>query len=417
MAAAGAGQTYVLWSSGDIVVYANLAEPGLVRQIPADTDFDRNLQAGVDASGSLVAAWEGDRRGVGNSVVTGVIAAPGQAPPPAVHLTPAGADRALDDLAVAADGSALALPTHNPGSYATTLQVDGALRPAGGVFGPVEDVTGLQDVRRYQFDDAAAAVAPGGRALAAWSAADHSGTLNQRLFVSERDTTPPVVGAIAVPATATVGERAGFAAVAGDVLSGTTISWDFGDGSQADGGDVSHVFGAPGAATVTITATDASATAPRPARSSPWLPRRGARGRRPGPGPGTLTAVGSHRAGRSRSSSVSNRRFRVARKRATTQIAGRSRKRSPVGTALRLTLSERSTLAIAISSKAQAQDGRARHARARAVGPGRATIAFSGRARRTRAAGRRPTGHGHRDRRRGQPVEARAKVKFTVVKT
>ena len=64
-------------------------------------------------------------------------------------------------------------------------------------------------------------------------------------------------GDIAVPATATAGQAVALSAPATDALSGAaTVRWDFGDGSQASGANVSHVFANAGTTTVTITATD-----------------------------------------------------------------------------------------------------------------------------------------------------------------
>ena len=369
VAAAGGGRAYVLWHSSSRVALADLANPGQILQVPADTDFRSNLQAEADGSGTLVAAWEAAPRDR-DTLVAAVVVPPGQAPPPATRLTQVGPERSLADLAVAPDGSALALPQHGSG-FNTSFQIDGLLRTGGSAFGPVEDISGPQDVSRLGFSQSEAAVAPGGRAVAVWAAADHSGTLNQRLRLSERDTAAPVLGTIAVPATATVGERAGFAATAGDILSGTTISWDFGDGSQADGGVVDHVFGQPGPAVVTITATDEAGNSASEQRVVAVQPA-------PGPGPSDEPAADRTRPTVSRVS-LTNKRFRVTR-RGTAQIAAAKRKkRVPAGTALRLTLSERATLAIAIERRKVVRGTLVRAS----AGPGAVTIPFSGRVGRT----------------------------------
>jgi hypothetical protein len=173
----------------------------------------------------------------------------------------------------------------------------------------------------------------------------------------------PALGTIAVPATATVGEHVGFAATAGDALSGTTISWDFGDGSRADGGVVDHVFGRPGPAVVTITATDEAGNSISERRVVAVQP---APGDPAGPDPDRTPPVIS-RAG------VTNRRFRVSR-RATAQIAGRKR-RTPAGTVLRLGLSERATLAVSIGHGNVVRGTLVRAS----AGPGDVTVPFSGR--------------------------------------
>jgi hypothetical protein len=75
-----------------------------------------------------------------------------------------------------------------------------------------------------------------------------------------------VIGGVAVPARATVGDAVAMSGRASDALSRVTITWDFGDGSQATGGSVRHTFGTPGAHVVTVRAVDGAgntASAPR----------------------------------------------------------------------------------------------------------------------------------------------------------
>jgi hypothetical protein len=349
------------------VVFADLANPAQILQVPADTDFRGSLQADVDGSGALVAAWEAAPRDR-DTLIAAVVVPPGQAPPAATRLTQVGPERSLGDLAVAPDGTALVLPQHGSG-FDTAFQLDGLLRTGGTTFGPVEDISGPQDSSRLGFSQSQAAVGPGGRAVAVWAAADHSGTLNQRLRLSERDTAPPALGTIAVPATATVGQKVGFAATAGDILSGTTISWDFGDGSQADGGVVDHVYGRPGPAVVTITATDEAGNSTSEQRVVAVQPAPGSGPA--GPDADTTAPVVSK-------ASLTNKRFRVTR-RGTAQVAASKRRRVPAGTALRFSLSERSTLAIAIERRKVVRGTLVRAS----AGPGRVTIPFSGRIGRT----------------------------------
>ena len=59
------------------------------------------------------------------------------------------------------------------------------------------------------------------------------------------------------------------AAAATDRVSPVSMSWSFGDGGIATGGAVAHAFGAPGAFTVTATATDAAGNADEPDASGP----------------------------------------------------------------------------------------------------------------------------------------------------
>ncbi len=375
--AAGGGHTYVVWlrrSDQPVVNYEDVATGGAPLTIPTDPFFD-DLLVGADGSGALIVAGQADPPGSDNPAVSAAIVPAGTAPGPAVRLTPAGIGRQLDALAVASDGTALLLPDRVSSSFTATLQAEASLRPAGGAFGAPEDVSGLQDGVRDAPQSAGAAVAPGGRALALWSAADHSGTANQRLHVSEFDATPPAFGAITVPATATVGQRVAVSATASDALSATTVTWDFGDGSQADGDSVSHVFGEPGTSTVTVTATDAAGNSVTQTRVIAVAPA-------PTPTP-TGTPV-DRTAPVISGVSVSHARFRVGAP-ATAQIAAGRRKarRAPVGTVFRLTLSEHATLVIAIRQRNRGGSVlRGTLVRTR-TGPGAAAIAFSGRIGRT----------------------------------
>jgi hypothetical protein len=78
------------------------------------------------------------------------------------------------------------VPDVNSGMF----QLQAAVRPAGGVFGGLEQVSGAQEGSNDQLFDAAAAAAPAGRELVLWPGADTFGARNVRLHLSERDATP-----------------------------------------------------------------------------------------------------------------------------------------------------------------------------------------------------------------------------------
>jgi hypothetical protein len=319
--ASGGGHTYVLWDNGAQQLVFRDVSVGGISTIPSDTRFEGGLHAAADSSGTLIAAWEGEPVGINATLIEAAVVTPGAAPPQAVRLTPAGPGRSLDDLSVSADGTALAIFDHETSGRDTVEQIDGSLRMPGGAFGPVEGISGLQDVPRSVDHQAAAAVLPGGRALAVWSAADGAGSPNQRLHVSERDTTPPTLDRVDAPADAVVGQPAAFSASASDALSGVTVSWDFGDGSGADGTSVSHTFGSPGAATVTVTAVDGAGNSTQQTRVVAVAPAPVG----DGPPPDRVAPVVSR-------VSLAHKRFRSGGK----------------GSALRLRLSERATVVVTV---------------------------------------------------------------------
>jgi PKD domain len=322
--------------------------------------FDQ-LLAGVDGSGTLLTALTGEPLNTeANSVFAQItpVGTPLAAP---AQLTPNGIDRTADDLAVAPDGTALLLIDREDESPGET-QVTGLLRqPGAATFGASEEVSGLRDTPFEADHVASAAVASGGRALVLWEAADDNGATNQRLHLSERDTDPPVFGTIAVPATATAGQRADLSAPATDALSGAaTVRWDFGDGSQATGASVSHTFGTAGTLTVTVTATDSVGNATTQTRTITVAPA-----------PVTTTTTGPDRTPPVVSHlTLSHTRFRVAAA-STARVAKKTPTKSvAIGTTLAFRLSERATVAIAIGN----------HSIVRAsVAAGNAKVVFTGR--------------------------------------
>jgi PKD domain len=360
--AAAAGHVYALWPRHltEQLELRDLASMGATQSVAARFD---QLVAGVDGSGTLLTALTGEPLNTEANSVFAQITPVGTPLPVPAQLTPNGIDRTADDLAVAPDGTALLLIDREDESPGET-QVTGLLRqPGATTFGAPEEVSGLRDTGFEADHVASAAVASGGRALVLWEASDDDGTTNQRLHLSERDTAPPVFGAIGVPPSATVGQRADLSAPALDALSGAaTVRWDFGDGSQATGASVSHTFGSAGTATVTVTATDSVGNATTQTRTITVAPA---------PVTTTTTTTGPDRTPPVVSHlTLSHSRFRIG-----TQATARVAKKKPTksvatGTTLAFRLSERSTVVITIAT----------HTLVRAsIAPGNAKVAFTGR--------------------------------------
>ena len=97
--------------------------------------------------------------------------------------------------------------------------------------------------------DPQVAIDGSGNAAAVWTA---DGAVKLAIY----DTTPPELQAVSVPAGATAGQPVTMSASSRDALSATTIRWDFGDGTGANGAGTSHSYAAPGRYTVTSRATD-----------------------------------------------------------------------------------------------------------------------------------------------------------------
>jgi PKD repeat protein len=271
---------------------------------------------------------------------------PGGPPGQAVRVSAPSSTAALPDLVVAADGTRLVLVDRHADGADNDLtgHVQGLFAAPGAPLGGLEEVSGVQDRTNFTAFNEARGALGGGRATAVSTADDQSGVPNQRVYLAERDATPPVFDAISVPASATPGSRIALAAGATDALTPARIDWDFGDGSSASGAAATHAYGAPGSFTVTVRAHDAAGNRAVQTRTVvvAVAPGRDGAGAPPPPGP-DLTAPRVTRP------TTANARFRVAG--GSTELIGAATKKAPAGTVFRLSVDERSTLVLSFTGK------------------------------------------------------------------
>ena len=335
--AAGGGHVDVVYTTpAGRVAYQDIVAGGAIQTVTPDGG-GFNLHATVDPAGTLVLAWQRFSAPDSAEGVYASIVPAGESQQPVARLTPLNASRRLATLAMGPDGSALAVidrAVSFSGDNAAS-DVQASFRPPGATFGALEEISGPQDRtnRDASFDVAAAAIGASGRTVVEWGANDRSGSLNERLFISERDATPPILGAVSVPVSAQVDAPVAMAATAADGQSAASVGWDFGDGSQASGSSVTHAYGVPGAYPVTVTATDASGNSVSFTRVLAIVSPDAADHRAP-----TITRLRS-----------AHGRFRAGPA-ATAQIAKR-RPRSPAGTVFTMSVDERSTLVYSIAGK------------------------------------------------------------------
>ena len=388
LVAAGGGKVYAVWTpAGTGALQARDVTGGPVLSIPT-AGSPNDVHAALDATGSVLLGWDAfPTAGAASAVFATAVPAAGLSGPPP-QLTPPTSSRVLDDFTVGGDGSALAVTDlySAGGSGAAAEQIQASLRPPGGAFGSLEDVSGIQvHPDAGKSDAAAAAIGPGGQALIAWSADDRSGAANQRIFVSERDANPPVIGSLTVPDATTAGKAVPMSVQASDSISAVTIGWDFGDGSTGAGSSLTHTFATPGSYTVTVTARDAAGNVSTATRRIDVTPAPST------PGPSTPTdqtppVISALK--------VTNAQFRISR---VSTAALAAKRKAPIGTAFTLNLSERSTLRLAIVGKLRGRKagkrcvvGRKHGPRCSTLvslgpivrsgrGPGRVSIPFSGR--------------------------------------
>ena len=151
--------------------------------------------------------------------------------------------------------------------------VFGVRRPAGGDFGSVDTVAlGTQGTA----DPAVSLFLQGlgldnqGNTTALWERVSFSSsttTTVDTLHAASYDAAAPSLDAVSVPPTGNPGGAIGMAATASDRLSTPAISWNFGDGATGSGPAVSHAYGAAGAYSVTVTATDSAGNSTSTSRS------------------------------------------------------------------------------------------------------------------------------------------------------
>ncbi|MGZ4183266.1 MAG: PKD domain-containing protein [Solirubrobacteraceae bacterium] len=363
----GAGRVIAAWRAADAGpindrdLTAGPAAP--TNTIP--TGAVDSFQASLAGDGTLVVAWQTfDSAHDTNAVLASAVPS-GQAPSPPTRLTAVNASRILAGLVTADDGRALIITNRQDedGSDANDEQVQAAVRPPRGAFGPLEEVSGAQDHSpAAAFDPVSGTFGPHDDVLIAWGAVQQGASGDDQIDVSARDATPPTVSAVTVPTATIAGTRASLSAHATDTQSPVSIEWRFGDGSSAAGMSVTHAYGAPGTYTVTAVAQDGAGNTATVTRAITVRPNRDL----------TPPRIGSL--------SLTNRRFRVGG--ATTAEIARAR-RTPVGTAFRLRVDERSTIVIVLRQRMVRHHRRVTTSPGTLVrsgrGPGAAAIEFSGR--------------------------------------
>lgn len=409
------GDAVAVWARGPFpkpgVIQASFRGPGEDFGAPQSiTDpalvSGLNPHVAVEASGAALLEWDQEPLNTNQDVVQVATRAPGAQFGAGTPISRAGEDANFASLAVNRSGDAVVLWE----SYVSgLLQIEAARRPAGGAFGAIQDVTGTDGVPQHPsvaIDDAGDALAvwkqkldakqvirgasaepgapfgdavtlsdndldtdspsvamsPRGDGFAVWE--DYGAQSDDVIAGAGFDRTGPTLSGLAVPGSATAGQPAAFAVTARDVWSPVSkLTWDFGDGSSAEGESAQHAFAAPGSFAATVTATDATGNA---TTSDPRAVAVAAAKAAPGMPALTLSGV-----------TLKPRRF-VAGARAA-RTAGKHRSR---GTVFRYSLSERATVSITIQRKVK-RLGHVRYVRAGKLvhtsRAGRNSLRFSGR--------------------------------------
>jgi hypothetical protein len=142
--------------------------------------------------------------------------------------------------------------------------IQAAQRPANGEFGGVINLAvgqqGSSTTPAIGFYRPFVSYDGQGNAIASWLRWDEDANFaNYREHVQAAgfDAVAPALNSLSVPTSGNTGQAVGMSVAASDTWSAFNVAWNFGDGTTASGTSVGHAYGAPGAYTVTVTATDA----------------------------------------------------------------------------------------------------------------------------------------------------------------
>ncbi|HEU4945286.1 MAG TPA: PKD domain-containing protein [Solirubrobacterales bacterium] len=199
----------------------------------------------IDEAGEAVAVWH--RYNGSNFIIEAATRPAGGEWADPDELSTPGRDGTSPVVAMNVAVGAVAMWDRSDG---TDLRVQAAVRPPGGEWPKPDTLSAAGEDAGF----AEVAVDAAGNATAVFGRNGDDGPFVQ---ASGYDFSGPQLSDLRIPATGTVGEPVTFAVSSFDVFPFAT-SWTFGDGAPgASGNTVSHVYTAPGAYPVTVSAVDA----------------------------------------------------------------------------------------------------------------------------------------------------------------
>ncbi len=255
----GAGNVIASWALSEgseepRIVQVAVKSPGGSFSTPSDVSAPGQVALspvlGVSPDGLATVVWRAS--GTTASPVLSSTRPPGGGFSSPVEVT-AGTDHPeYQQVAVGNGGSSIVAWSGNQGPEEV---VRAAVRPAGAVaYGPPVAISNSLGGEFPTFHPKPTMDAAGDAAVV-WERGDG---LHRAVEMAGYDAAPPVLGTVSVPPTATVAEPLTFSAGSFDVWPAGPPVFNFGDGSAAAGGAVTHAFGAPGTYPVTVSATDSA---------------------------------------------------------------------------------------------------------------------------------------------------------------
>ena len=247
----------------------------------------------LDSQNNMVGAWTTE--GTPNQIRVQTCPADGVAACSNPQLIPTLGGADASEPALAADGNGGVTLVYESGTACATCTVGWARRPApGAAFGApaaagtgndphvAADSAGTSHMLYISASQTAeTASLPAGSsswsapslvsdpaAGSAWPRIAISGGHGAALWTADLgvasaayDAVAPAFASLAAPASGQAGTPLAFSASGTDAWGPLTVNWDFGDGQQAEGGDVSHAYGAAGTYSVVARLTDGAGNA------------------------------------------------------------------------------------------------------------------------------------------------------------
>jgi len=212
-----------------------------------------NQEAAIDSQGNVVVVW-GRLHGAVPPLHETIEASVGRVSssswqPPVALSGPGGPTEEAPQVAVNGQGSAVVVwERSNGGNYtveaSSGLAASGSWQPAVPLSPAGQEALGPQVALDAQ-----------GNAAAVWRGLDGKGSYIAQ--AAGLDAAGPLLGSLAIPASATVSQPLTFSVSPLDVWSALgATSWSFGDATGQAGTSVTHAYAAPGTYTVTVTSSD-----------------------------------------------------------------------------------------------------------------------------------------------------------------
>jgi hypothetical protein len=209
-------------------------------------------QVAIGPGGVTVATWE--LLPGGESFAEASVLEPAGVWSPPVKLSGAGEGNELPDVTIGPGGEAVVAWLHYALSGQNHAIVQASVLDPGGSWSAPADLTAPGETSPPTI-----ASGPFGDPLAIWTTSEGGEGI---VRTATYDASGPVIRALTIPAETTTGRSSAFSVAAVDGWSAIGgVTWNFGDGTTAEGAEVTHAYSLPGTYQVTVTVEDTAGNA------------------------------------------------------------------------------------------------------------------------------------------------------------